>query len=64
MKPSLKLALATFVLALALGSAPASALPSACSLRCSYPDTCYDACINDADEWITCFDYTDGACGL
>lgn len=62
MKSTLKLALATFVLALALGSAPASALPSACSLRCNYPNTCYDECITDDDVWTTCFDYFGGTC--
>lgn len=62
MKTSLKLGLAAFVLALALSSAPASALPSACSLRCFAPNTCYDECINESNVWTTCFNYLGGSC--
>jgi hypothetical protein len=62
MKPSIKLAFVIFALVLSLGSVPASALPSACELRCSYPNTCFDDCL-DGETWTTCYDYTDGSCG-
>lgn len=52
-----------FILALLLLSTQAWALPSACPLRCQYPNTCYDQCITEDDIWTTCEAYL-GGCGI
>jgi hypothetical protein len=62
MKPATKLVLVTFALVLTLGSVPAMALPGACELRCFYPNTCYDACVTEDNQYTTCFDYFGGSC--
>jgi hypothetical protein len=41
---------------------PGLALPSACSLRCSYPGTCYDECVDDENVWTTCYAWMGGSC--
>jgi hypothetical protein len=62
MNKCLRLSLVLAVLILALGSHRGNAMPSACSLRCGVPATCYDGCIDESDNWTTCFDYLCGAC--
>jgi hypothetical protein len=63
MKPNNRIAPLAFLLALLFLSTGAWALPSACSLRCSYPNTCHDSCVlEDEETWTTCEVYRDG-CG-
>jgi hypothetical protein len=61
MKPSMKLAFVVLALVLALGSVPASAIPSACQYKCFYPDTCFTDCA-DGETWTTCYAYFGGSC--
>jgi hypothetical protein len=61
MKPTMKLALVAFALILTLGSVSATALPGACELRCFYPNTCSDTCMDGSAE-TTCYHYFGDSC--
>lgn len=65
MKATTKLFFAALMLTLSfLGApSPASALPGACHLRCSYPNTCYDPCM-DGEISTTCYAWRDGSCSI
>lgn len=62
MKPTVKLGLLAFALALIIGSSPSTAIPSGCHLKCTYPDTCYQQCMSETGQWITCYKYFGGSC--
>jgi hypothetical protein len=62
MKPAMKLGLLVCALALIIGSAPSAAIPSACHLKCTYPDTCRQQCLSESGQWITCYQFFGGSC--
>lgn len=62
MKPTVKLSLLAFALALIINSAPSTAIPSACNQKCYYPDTCRQQCMTEYGTWITCYQYFGGSC--
>ncbi len=66
MKTTTKLFFAALMLTLSFFGAPspASALPGACHLRCPYPNTCYDECIDNTETWTTCYAWRGGSCSI
>lgn len=61
MKTTARLLFALLVLASTLlwAPAPSLALPSACELRCSYPNTYYDECCygRNCQYWDYCYNW-------